>query len=369
MVVTFNKKKLNDALKVGAKLSGQSKMMPILDCIKIDVLQDSVVITSSNMEHTISVSTECEHFTEEFSFCVNGQNMIRAVSSISDEEVIIEVSDESVEIHHSTGVITFPIYRSEEFPSVNKDDEICSFSVSPTTLAYIVATSKDFTSNDELRPAMQGLYLEIDAERNSIEYCATDSHILVSEKLDGCVSASSSDKFIVKNNALPLILDICRTKSDVTFKTYENNVVIYNENVELTAMKVEGRYPQFKNIINMLDGNDKVVKVDKHELKNALDRVSICCNSTKLIRFDVEKYETKVRAEDIDFSKKSMETLKTDSVFDMSFGISYNNAIKCIGNIGGDMSIKLSAPNKAIVFHDSKHDNRSMLAMPVMLNN
>ena len=375
--ILFNKKKVSKAVSHVADLcSKQKSMLPILDCVLFDVKDNTFTVTGSNLDTRFIVSDELASPSENTRFCINGNDIKKVLSSISDETVEFVLVSEGMlaNIIHSNGTVSLPIFSAKEYPDFKNIGDKCSFDISSDKLKDIVNNSRNFLGNDELRPNIGGLFISING--NTMEYCATDTHVLIT----GSVNASNlNDKvssIIINKTALQPIISMCGMSENVHVDIYSSTAEfsVGNNIVQLTG--IQGNYPNFKAVIPNAEAGkyEKVYNVGRNDMLSSLKRVSVSTGENKLIAMEFSGDNLQISSTNIDFGKRTVDNIKCESVGHdingLRFGINYSNLQTCLSVFSSD-TIKMvtDRPNKAILFIDEEnHPSRTVLAMPMMLN-
>ena len=227
------------------------------------------------------------------------------------------------------------------------------------------------TSNDELRPAMTGVFVKLD-ETNTT-FVATDSHRLIRyRRVD--VAADMSHSMIIPRKALTLLkTTLPQELTNVNVEFNASNAFFNFNQVKMICRLIDERFPDYENVIP-LDNNNTVV-VKKNELLSSLKRIAIYANkTTHQVRLKITGSELMISAEDLDFSNEANERLSCEhDGEDLEIGFNAKFLVEMLGNIDSDdITLRLSAPNKAGIITPNEKDEEEdilMLVMPVMLNN
>ena len=93
-----NKKEFAKALQIGGMLAGTSRIMPILDCVKIKAKNDQLTFVSSDNENAISKRLTEGVVTEgEEVFCVNMKDLMSYVKLIKSERFEMVIDEKQLE--------------------------------------------------------------------------------------------------------------------------------------------------------------------------------------------------------------------------------------------------------------------------------
>jgi DNA polymerase-3 subunit beta len=258
----------------------------------------------------------------------------------------------------------------DNFPKEPVADTANSFSMPSSALVTAINKCLFAVSNDDLRPAMTGVFFEL--SEKGITCVATDAHRLVRfSRLD--VSCPESDTFIVPKKPLNLLKNVLpNTDEELNISYNTNHLFVKHGDTEMVCRLIDARFPDYKVVIPT--DNPYKLTVNKNDFQNALRRVSVFSNkSTNQVALTITGSELQLAAQDIDFSFEGNErmTCQYDGedlqiAFNAKFLIEMLNAAET-----KEVVIELSTPTKAgIIKPTEKEENEEllMLVMPLMLN-
>ncbi|MDB5197826.1 MAG: polymerase subunit beta, partial [Flaviaesturariibacter sp.] len=238
--------------------------------------------------------------------------------------------------------------------------------------ALVTAINKTLfaVSNDDLRPAMTGVFFELNKEY--IQFVATDAHRLVRYKRTD-VSCPQNDSFIVPRKPLNLLKSALPDNEDELLVNYNSNhLFVQLGTTQLSCRLIDARFPDYKVVIPA--DNPYKLLVSKAQFQSALRRVSVFSNkSTNQVALNISGSELGLQAQDVDFSFEGAERMKCKYdgedltiAFNARFLIEMLNA-----SDGEEVRIELSTPTKAGILRPTdaeENEDLLMLVMPLMLN-
>lgn len=365
MKITLDKKEFVKALQVGGSFAGKSKVMPILDCVKIKVSGDKINIVSTDNENAISKRITGVKSDEDGTFCVNMNDLVSYIKLVNSDEIEININRNTAEVKHAKGSFTFPVESSDEFPSIKPDEDCVEVSINAALLNNWIADGKNFVANDELRPVMNGLYVY--CKENELGCCASDGHALFTDniKLENVPEFS----FILNKNAFKSVCDAIQYVEEVKVKVGTQNVMFVADGVSVIARQIEGRYANFKAVLPK--DNSIEVKVDRKEILNAITRSSVgASKASMLTRMKVDGFNLEVSSEDLDFNKEAREYLTVEANGNIAIGFKASLLIQILNSISTDnVIITMKDPSRAAIFkEDDTESEKIYLLMPMMLS-
>jgi DNA polymerase-3 subunit beta len=240
----------------------------------------------------------------------------------------------------------------DNFPKEPAADDTTGFNMSSSALLTAINKTLFAVSNDDLRPAMTGVFFEL--TKDSVQFVATDAHRLVRYKrID--TKASKTDSFIVPKKPLNLLKNALPDNEDELTISYNNNHLFVNHgSTQMICRLIDARFPDYKVVIPA-DNPYKLI-VNKADFQNALRRV------------------LQMAAQDVDFSFEGNERMNCQYdgedlqiAFNAKFLIEMLNAADT-----DDVKMELSTPTKAGLIKPTEQaegEDLLMLVMPLMLNN
>tara|TARA_B100001250_G_scaffold296735_1_gene258265 strand:+ start:1716 stop:2840 length:1125 start_codon:yes stop_codon:yes gene_type:complete len=346
--------------------------LPIIENILIETNGNQLSVKATDLETTIVNETEIESDSSE-SIAVNAKLLSETLRTFPEQPLTFKtnVDNKTLDIISEQGNYTISYIDSNEFPNTPELSEAQSISINSTTLSRGVQNTLFAAGNDELRPVMSGVYMEINAE--SVLLVATDAHKLV--KYENKIKATNnSTSFIIPKKPLQLLKNTINELDETVNIDYNKTNVIFSfKNMQIYCRLIDGNYPNYNAVIPK--ENPNILNVERAILLNSLKRVSIFSNkSTHQIKFKINGNLIEISSEDIDFSNKGHENIKVEyGGEDMEIGFNGKFLIEILNTLECDkINIHFSTPSKAAIIKPEKitegFEEILMLVMPVMLN-
>lgn len=348
--------------------------LPILDDFLFQVDEDTLKITASDLETTMSVKLTLTMSKDPGTIAIPARILLETLKTLPDVPVTFNINDDNnaIELLAGEGKYKMSGHNGEEFPESPLIDSGNAFTVNSYVLADAISKTIFATGNDELRPVMAGVYLEMSGDKTS--FVATDAHKLVRYTRTDIKSEGLSS-IILPTKPLHQIKNILGSQEvDVKIEYNSKNAFFAFGNVTLICKLIEGKYPNYTAVIPL--DNPNKLQIERAPLLNAIKRVSIYANqSTHQIRFKISGKELVLSAEDIDYSNEARERLNCNfEGDDLEIGFNSKFLQEMLSNISAkEIIIEMSQPNRAGLILPVENENENedilMLVMPVMLNN
>ncbi len=344
--------------------------LPILENILFELDENSLTITATDLEVTISVSLIVKGNTNG-KIAVPAKRLMETVRSLSETPILFtaDTANNKVKMITATGEYRLTGEISSEFPTVPEFKEGEQIIFENQMFRRLIQKSVFAVSSDELRPAMMGVLLQIKPQ----EVCAaaTDGHRLVrmiTKKISG---GKQTQDVVIPVKALNLIAKFAEDGA-TSISLNESHIRFSFENTVLISRIIQEKYPNYESVIPL--ENDKKLIVGKEQLIASVRRVALYSSSTThQIRFQVQKEELKISAEDIDFGGEAHEKIPCDySSDELEIGFNANYVIDLLAHTDSDeVLFTFSNPTRAAIVQpltQRESEDILMLVMPIRLN-
>lgn len=346
-------------------------VLPILEDFLFEIEKNKLTIVATDLETVMKIHMDIES-KDPGKVCIPAKILLESLKNIPEQPLTFNIDKNyGVEITSDNGKYKVMGENPDNFPKEPVADDANSFTMPSSVLVTAINKCLFAVSNDDLRPAMTGVYFELSPK--GITSVATDAHRLVrfSRKDVECPETSS---FIVPKKPLTLLKNVLpSTDEELNISYNSNHLFVKHGGTELVCRLIDARFPDYKVVIPT--DNPYKLTVNKNDFQNALRRVSVFSNkSTNQVALTITGSELQLAAQDVDFSFEGNERMACQYdgedlqiAFNAKFMIEMLSAADT-----SEVVIELSTPTKAgIIKPTEKVENEEllMLVMPLMLNN
>lgn len=373
MRFTLSSTALSSKLNALSKVINSKNALPILGDFVFEISDNTLKLTASDSENVMKTQLQLTESDGNIRFAIGNHDLLEAIKGFSEQPITFDVNQEQnlVKISYQNGLFTLPIENADEFPMTQPVSDFANTIVIPNAiLAENINRSLFATAQDELRPVMNGIYFDLNAD--CLAVVASDGHKLVRNKILSVKSEQPSSFILPKKPANLLKNLLGKDGGDVTIRFDERNAEINYGDGTIQCRLIEGRYPNYNSVIPQ--GNPNELRVDRLSLLAALRRVQPFANdSSNLIRFHVEGGTLQLDAEDYDFSKTATERMTCEyNGNPMSIGFKGSSFIEVLNNFDcPEVIILLADPSRAGLVLPSEQPEKQdvlMLMMPMLIN-
>ncbi|MEC3881514.1 DNA polymerase III subunit beta [Parapedobacter sp. 10938] len=352
--------------------SSSSTVLPILENFLFEIKDNVLTISATDLQTSMVTSLPIEA-KEEGRVAMPSKILIETLKTLPDQPVAFSVDTTTLAIEISAGDGKYKLSgeNAEDFPKIPVVDNASSVTITASVLAEAINKTIFAVSNDELRPAMSGVLVQL-AEQ-SATFVATDAHKLVRYRRKD-IRTENPTSLILPKKALSLLKSSLPIEDTAVAVEYNSTNAFFKfGHIHLICRLIDERYPDYEAVIPQVNPNK--LTLDRHTFLNSLRRVVIFANkTTHQVRLKISGSELHISAEDLDFSNEAHERLSCQfEGEDMEIGFNAKFLVEMLTNLDSEeVVIEMSTSNRAgllIPAVSEEDEDILMLVMPVMLNN
>ncbi len=345
-------------------------VLPILEDFLFEVEKNKLTVVATDLETVMRVQLDIEA-KESGKVCIPAKILIDSLKNIADQPLTFNIDKNfGIEITSDNGKYKVMGENPDNFPKEPAADDTTSFTMTASALVTAINKTLFATSSDDLRPAMTGVFFELD--KKGVQFVATDAHRLVRYKRKDA-AGTKNDSFIVPRKPLNLLKSAIPSNEDeITLSYNGNHLFVKHGTTQMSCRLIDARFPDYKVVIPL--DNPYRLTVNKNDFQSALRRVSIFSNkSTNQVALSISGSELQLASQDVDFSFEGTERMKCQyNGEDLVIAFNARFLIEMLNAADSDeVNLELSTPTKAGLIKPSEQDENEellMLVMPLMLN-
>ena len=358
-----------------SKVINSKNTLPILDNYLFLLEENLLTVTASDLESTLITSLELENTSGTGTIAVPAKLMNETLKEFPEQPLTFQIDPETfaIEIFSQNGKFSIVGQYGEDFPQQPLLNEALASTINVNHNVLLSGINKTLfaTADDELRPVMNGIFIELTTE--DMKFVASDAHKLVRYKRFDAKAEKDASFILPKKPAALLKSLLPKEDFDVKLEFDDKNAFFTLSNFKLICRLVEGNYPSYNSVIPTNNPNKLII--DRVEFYNTVRRVSVFSNqASNLVRLKMTENQLVVSAQDIDFSISAVERLNCQyEGEDMEIGFKSTFLQEILANLSAtDVKVELSDPTRAGLLlpaeNENEEENVLMLLMPMMIN-
>ena len=373
MEIILNKEDFSNGIKIVEKITSQKATQPILSNILIESVSSDRVkfcAADSNLTLAINYKTSAQVQTAG-AITLSAKKISEIVSKLSSTEVTLKTQEDSENIKIKSGKTEFELIglSASEFPKVLEEVD------TPDTKTFIL-NKNEFSkaikqvifavSLQETQPVLTGVCFNI--ENNILELAATDGNRLTRIQKEIDTPSEELINFIVPAKTLAEVQRISSIVEDenIILKIQKNKIIFEFENLAFQSRLIDGIYPKYQQLIP--NSNERKIVIDRAELINSIERVSVMVNDrTNIMRFNFTQGQLEIMA-DTPEAGKSKDYINIEYDFDdLLTAFNYKFVLDGLKNMDSkNVEIEISNVLAASIFKPQDDKNNYIcLIMPV----
>jgi DNA polymerase III subunit beta len=363
MKVVTQRDELAQKLGVVARAVSTRASVQILSGVLLRAEAGRLHLAATDMELSLRSSLEAQ-VEGEGSVVVPGRLLVDLVRLLPDSEVTIEYRAEESVVHVTSGPSTSTLhtYAADDFPRLPDLDAVGTFTVDRESLLDTVSRVARSASRDESRPVLTGILVRFEAGK--LVMAATDSYRL-SVKETELTGEVPELEAIIPARALGELARIAQAGESIELGVHENQVVFAADDVWLTTRRIDGQFPNYKQLLPEAFEHD--VSLPRGELLDVVRRVGVMVQRTSPIQLRFAEGELTVfaRTQDVGEAKESLPVQFAGEPLEIGFNAEFlREGIETMAE--DEIRLRLISPLRPAVIEGGA-DDPTYLIMPIRL--
>jgi DNA polymerase-3 subunit beta len=358
-----------------SRVISSKNTLPILDNFLFKLDGNELEITASDLESTLITQIALENTSDSGSIAVPARILTDTLKEFPEQPLTFEIDTNklTIVINSENGKFSVVGQPAGDFPQMPamRTESLSKVELQPEVLHSGIIKTLFATADDELRPVMNGIFIELSTD--DMTFVASDAHKLVRYKRTDA-KAETAASFILPKKPASLLRNVLPgEKNPVSVQFDEKNAFFTMTEYKLVCRLVEGNYPSYNSVIPT--DNPNKLSIDRAEFYNTLKRVAVYSNqASNLVKLTLTGNQMTVSAQDIDFSISAYERLNCQyEGEDLEIGFKSTFLLEILANLASaDVMIELSDPTRAGILLPATTANEAedvlMLLMPMMIN-
>ena len=345
-------------------------IIPILNCIKFELTNDGLYMTSTDNEGAIKTfipNNDIEKINNLGEIVISGRFIYEIIRKLPNEIIKIEeVIDNQVNISTNNSSFNLNCNNVSEFPELNLDDSKTPIHMMRSEFKNIIRQTSFAASTQENRPEFTGINFKIN--NNILECTTTDSYRLAKKTITLNDSLEESINIIVPSKNL-IELERMLDDSDeiIEIHIFNNKIIFKFDNILMMSRLINGNYPDTNKLIP--NSFESILTINLNNFYQAIDRASLLTSE-----FDKNTIKLNYENDIINISsnipeighveeKVSVESNNKNS-FKVAFSSKY--MLEALKSFNCDIvNLKYNGEEKPILITNPENDDMIQLIVPV----
>ena len=274
MHIVTNAKQLTDCLEIVEKVLPVRSTLPVISNILFEVNQDCLTFSATNLEMFIKVKMDYQG--NETGKILLPPKIVDIMRYFPTDEVDIEINWDNYRLGISGGTAQFHLYGSdhEDYPTSfeSQSDQQPGFSIEQVKFKKALKSVAFAASNEETRPAFNGILLSFKENRFSLT--ASDTYRLAINDARDDKWFFDEKKALVPARSLRELLRILSDNNDPVTLINQDNILAFKfDRIYFASRLLEEKYPDVSGVI---PGEYKTrIIIDRKQLEDTISRSAL----------------------------------------------------------------------------------------------
>jgi DNA polymerase-3 subunit beta len=294
MRITCSKAELARALSLVGRAVSTRATVQVLGGVLVRAGEGQVELAATDMELSLRLSLDCQ-VEGDGAVVAPGRLLIDLARLLPESEVLLEHNPDRGVLEVTCGPASYKLntYSAEDFPKLPDVEAAETFTVERAALLETVSRVARAASRDESRPVLTGILVRF--EGGKLVMAATDSYRLSVKETELSGGESSELEAIVPARALTELGRVAQDSAELQVGVQENHVVFGAGDVWLTTRRIDGQFPNYKQLIP--ETFEHEVTLPREEFLEVVRRASVMAQRNSPLRLSFAEGEVTVSAQ------------------------------------------------------------------------
>jgi DNA polymerase-3 subunit beta len=291
------------------KIARNKTTLHILDYFKMEVSDDVVMLTASDLDVTLIAKVVPEEVAEVGSTCVLADKFAEIVKKVGDVMLTISLQGNNAVVKSKSGTFKIPCTSAEDFPMTREPQDEVPISINSSAIVSGIEKTFFATYKGEMEPAITGVFADFKTDKTA--FVATNK-VVVGVSYSEPVSALERSVILTPKFASTIMSVLSQAKETVEVLFDDRNIKLSTTEHFVYGKLVEAQYVPYH--IALSNSVNTIVTVQTEEFLKAIDRVMLFCPvMNNILQIQVLVGKVSISAEDLDFNFSAEEEVVCDN--------------------------------------------------------
>ncbi len=324
MKVTCRSEELAEKLAVAGRGVSTRTSVHVLTGVLLQAGDDRLSLAATDMEISLRVALEAE-VEDEGAVVVPGRLLVDIARLLPPGEVSLEYRQEEGVARLTCGPASYALntFSAEDFPRLPDLGAAPAFAVERQAFLDTILKVSRSASRDESRPVLTGILVRFGDGK--LVMAATDSYRLSVKETALEQGPAQELEAIVPARALGELARIAQATAaeELQLGIQENQVVFDVDGVTLTARRIDGQFPNYKQLVP--ESFEAEVDLPRDEFLDVVRRTALMAQRKSPLRLRFAEGEVTVSAQtqDVGESRESLPIHYDGDVIEIGFNADF----------------------------------------------
>ena len=308
--------------------------LPVLANLLVVVDAEGVALTGTDLEVEMVARTAADDL-ESGAVTIPARKLFDICRALPDGcRIKLEQNGDRVVLSAGRSRFTLATLPASEFPVVESIELVERVTLSEATLKDLMDRTAFAMAHQDVRYYLNGMLLDL---REHVLRCvATDGHRLALAETKINTQVKTPRQIIVPRKGINELQGLFEPgEGTVELEFARNHLRVRRGGVTFTSKLIDGRFPDYEAVIPI--GADKEVRVQRDELRAALQRAAILSNEKyRGVKLEVAPNRLRIVAHNPEQEEAVDEVEAKTTVAELSVGFNVNYLLDALAAIGSE---------------------------------
>jgi len=315
---------------------------------------DKCIVKATDSEIGLKIVTDNIMIEADGAFTANGKKLLDIIRILKDDEIILEVLDNTLVIKQKHSKFKLPTFDPNTFPNFPTIEEKPQISLDSLNLIQNLKKISPAIDTNNPKFELNGALINI--KNRSTDLVGTDTRRLAIASIPGENSEELS--LIVPKKAILEIQKLFLDQIDIYYD--ETNLIISNENYFFYTRLINGKFPDYQRIIPTSTKHQ--ITLPKKEMIDAIKMITTISQEIKITLLTDAIIFNSLSADNVEAKTELEINTGLNDKFELSFNSKY--LLDFISQINkNEFTIEFNEPSLPFIVKD---DNFITIIMPIV---
>lgn len=245
MKFTCTQENLLRGISQVAPIAGRNSQLPVLQHVYLQVAENVLHLTTTDLE--VGIHTVIGGKMEEEGGCtIPARSFLEYVGQLPKTNPITLESKKGGLVVSTEGFrAQFPIGESDDFPLLPETERDNAITLDASRFSEGIARTVFSAAREETRPEIRSVYIQ--GEGSELRLAATDGFRLAEDTMT--LDGEATFTFLLPLSSAQEVVRLFSDQDTIQIAVHENHVLFFGSGIELSSRLVDGKYPDYRQII------------------------------------------------------------------------------------------------------------------------
>ncbi len=367
MTIKIDRDTLLKPLSAVSSIVERRHTLPILSNLLLEVAQNRVTLTATDLEMQISLSLN-GMLNGEISTTVSARKLLDICRSLPEQaEITMAIQDNRMQLRAGKSRFNLQTLPAADYPLMAKagGETNLVLEIAQRTLKKLLKQVEYAMAQQDIRYYLNGLLFEVNG--NHLNVVGTDGHRLSFTSTELPQTYEKQEMILPRKTVLELIKLLDDSDETVIIEVGGNQVNFSFSGIRLISKVIDGKFPDYTRVIP--SGHQNSLHVNRLTLLLAMQRASILSNEKyRGIRMVLGKDSLRLISSNSE-QEEAEEELEVDyggDALDIGFNVTY--MIDVLNNVDSDaVTFSFADANSSCLVTVPSDTNYKYVVMPMRI--